>query len=80
VYRILLCIQMVAIATVLFSVNFEWLYFINISVSMMCEGAITSILPTQTIEHFGELRGPQVYSFMFSSFGVSAIMGSIAVG
>ena len=47
---------------------------------MMCEGAITSILPTETLNHFGQVRGQQVYSFMFSSFGVSAIFGSFLVG
>jgi hypothetical protein len=46
---------------------------------MMCEGAITSILPTETMKHFGKERGSTVYSFMFSSFGVSAITGSIMV-
>ena len=57
----------------------KWLFFLNVCLSMMCEGAITSILPTETIQHFGELRGPEIYSYMFSSFGVSAILGSILV-
>mmetsp|Transcript_864 Transcript_864/g.1308 ORF Transcript_864/g.1308 Transcript_864/m.1308 type:complete len:117 (+) Transcript_864:590-940(+) len=61
------------------SLNYPWLYFIVICISMMCEGAITSILPTETISHFGKKRGKQVYSYMFSSFGVSAIAGSILV-
>jgi predicted MFS family arabinose efflux permease len=47
---------------------------------MMCEGAITSILPTETLNHYGQIRGQEVYSFMFSSFGVSAIFGSLLVG
>ena len=46
---------------------------------MMCEGALTSILPTETINHFGEQRGPQIYAYMFSSFGLSAIFGSFVV-
>jgi hypothetical protein len=46
---------------------------------MMCEGSITSILPTETISHFGEDRGPQIYAYLFSSFGASAIFGSVIV-
>jgi len=45
----------------------------------MCEGAITSILPTETLHHFGEKRGHDVYAYMFSAFGVSAILGSVMV-
>ena len=46
---------------------------------MMCEGAITSILPTETIKHFGPTRGKQIYSYLFSAFGVSALLGSFLV-
>ena len=80
VYRSLLVIQILMIATVKWSLNMHWfLYAINICISMMCEGAITSILPTETMKHFGKTRGSTVYSFMFSSLGVSAITGSILV-
>ena len=79
VYRTLLVIQILMIATVEWSLNTPWIYAINICISMMCEGAITSILPTETMKHFGKTRGSTVYSFMFSSFGVSAITGSILV-
>ena len=56
-----------------------YLYFVNINVSMMCEGAITSILPTETLSHFGQTRGQDLYAIMFSSFGTSAIFGSLLV-
>ena len=79
VYRTLLFIQILCITLLEWSLNFPWLYFIVICVSMMCEGAITSILPTETLKHFGTKRGSQIYSYMFSSFGVSAITGSILV-
>ena len=62
------------------STSVPWLFFIIVCMSMMCEGAITSILPTETMKHFGSLRGPQIYGYMFSSFGVSAITGSVLVG
>ena len=79
VYRTLVMIQILMIATLLLSTENKYLFFLNVCLSMMCEGAITSILPTETITHFGEKRGPAVYSFMFSSFGVSAIIGSAIV-
>lgn len=37
------------------------------------------MLPKETNHHFGHVRGPAVYSFMFSSFGVSALLGSLFV-
>jgi hypothetical protein len=46
---------------------------------MMCEGAITSILPTEILNHFGSIRGQQVYSFAFASFGFSSIFGAVLV-
>mmetsp|Transcript_48257 Transcript_48257/g.35440 ORF Transcript_48257/g.35440 Transcript_48257/m.35440 type:complete len:125 (+) Transcript_48257:1182-1556(+) len=44
--------------------------------SMQCEGAIASILPTQTLTVFGVRRGHFVYSFMFAAFGVSSFLGA----
>ncbi len=81
VYRVLLAIQLLMILTLQWSLDTAvGLYFANVCISMMCEGAITSILPTETLNHFGQIRGQEVYSFMFSSFGVSAIFGSLLVG
>ena len=58
VYRCLLFIQILMIMTLEWSLDTApWLYFINICLSMMCEGAITSILPTETLKHFGSIRG-----------------------
>jgi hypothetical protein len=47
---------------------------------MMCEGSIAAILPTVTLSKFGVIRGHDVFSFMYSSYGVSALMGSLLVG
>lgn len=47
---------------------------------MMCEGSIASILPTVTLTKFGVIRGHDVFSFMYSSYGVSALLGSVLVG
>jgi MFS family permease len=79
VFRTLSMIQILLIATVLWSVKYQWIYFVVVSLSMMCEGALTSILPTETLHHFREKRGHQVYAFMFSSFGASGIVSSVIV-
>ena len=46
---------------------------------MMCEGAMTSLLPTMTIRKFGHTRGHDVFAFMYSAYGVSALLGSFLV-
>lgn len=48
--------------------------------TMMCEGAMGSILPTITLHKFGTKRGQQIYSFMYSNFGAQALVGSLIVG
>ncbi len=59
VYRVLLAIQILMIVSLEWSLSKSaYLYFANVCISMICEGAITSILPTETISHFGEVRGP----------------------
>ena len=45
----------------------------------MCDGAMTSMLPVVTLHIFGIKRGGQVYSYMYSVFGVAAIVGTILV-
>jgi MFS transporter, OFA family, oxalate/formate antiporter len=79
VYRTLLVIQIAMITLVQWSVGSPWAYFVVVSLSMMCEGAITSILPTEALKHFGTERGHGIYSYLFSSFGVAAITGSLLV-
>ena len=55
-------------------------YFIIVVLSMMCEGAIASMLPTITIEIFGHKRGHQIYSFVYSNFGFQALASGLIVG
>ena len=45
----------------------------------MCDGALTSMLPALTVGQFGIKRGPQVYSIMYSSFGVASMTGLLFV-
>jgi predicted MFS family arabinose efflux permease len=50
-----------------------------IALSMQCEGAVASILPTTSLMVFGVKRGMLVYSFMMSSFAISSLAGAILV-
>ena len=45
----------------------------------MCDGALPSMLPALTIDQFGITRGPEVYSVMYSSFGVASMLGLVFV-
>ena len=45
----------------------------------MCDGSMTSMLPVVTTRVFGIERGGQVYGYMYSVFGVAAILGTVLV-
>ena len=47
--------------------------------TFMCDGSLTSMLPAVTVKQFGIERGPEVYSYMFSVFGISSLAGFILV-
>ena len=79
VYGTLCGIQLFLIAIISWSADFKWPYFWVICLSMMCEGAICSILPTITLMKFGHKRGHDVFAYMFSSYGVSSFSGAILV-
>jgi hypothetical protein len=51
------------------------------AISMFCEGAHFVLLPAHCAKIFGSSkRGVQAYSYMFSCFGLSSVMGSILIG
>lgn len=52
-------------------------FFIVTCLTFMCDGSLTSMLPALTVSQFGIERGPQVYGYMFSVFGVAAISSTI---
>ena len=49
VFGCLILLQLILIATVKWSVSNKWFYLINVSLSMMCEGAMVAVLPTMTL-------------------------------
>lgn len=61
------------------AVNNSYTYFIVICLSFMCDGSITSMIPVVTNHVFGTLRGPAVYGYLFSTFGVAAMSGTLFV-
>lgn len=79
VFGALIILQFICIVLVQIVVVNKWAYLIVVCISMQCEGAIASILPTTTLSVFGMKRGHLVYSLMFSAFGVSALIGGILV-
>ena len=54
-------------------------YFIVICLSFMCDGSMTSMIPVVTNNIYGLKRGPMVYSYIFSTFGVAAMLGTLFV-
>ena len=45
----------------------------------MGDGSMTSMLPPITIHIFGNKRGIEVYGFMYSVFGLAALLGTLFV-
>ena len=72
----LLLIQATLIFILPYAVQNKWAYFFVAMFSIMCEGGIASMLPGIVIKKFGGERGIQIYSFMISSLGVSAVIGA----
>ena len=79
VYTIVLCIQVTMLTVVHWAVYNAWTYAIVICFSFMCDGSITSMIPVVTNRVFGVLRGPSVYGYVFSTFGVAAMLGALLV-
>mmetsp|Transcript_13325 Transcript_13325/g.22638 ORF Transcript_13325/g.22638 Transcript_13325/m.22638 type:complete len:197 (+) Transcript_13325:922-1512(+) len=75
----LILLQITAGLLIEFSAANKFTYLLAVSVSIMSEGSIAAIIPTVTLQKFGLIRGSQVYSFMFSAFGTSALFGSLLV-
>ena len=48
-------------------------------INFMGDGSMTSMLPAVTLAIFGTNRGTQVYGFMFSVFGLAAMIGLLFV-
>ena len=61
------------------TVSNTFLYFVTICLAFMCDGCTASMLPVATNRVFGLKRGASVYGYMFSTFGVAAMIGILMV-
>ncbi len=62
-----------------YSVQNKTLYAIVMFLSFTLDGVMGSVVPTIAIEVFGHKRGHEVYSYLFSNFGVMSIISALTV-
>jgi MFS family permease len=79
-FGFILGVQLFSITFLLPALNYKWLYFIIVVLSLICEGAMGVVLPTITIRYFKDTRGHEVHSFMYAAFGVASISSGLVVG
>ena len=58
-----------------FAVYNKYAFMLVSCLTFMCDGSLTSMLPALTVAQFGIVRGPEVYSIMYSAFGVASMLG-----
>jgi len=78
-YGFLIILELFLIVIVSWARQYEISYSIVCCLTYMCDGSLTSMLPALTIGQFGIKRGPEVYSYMYSTFGVSSMIGLFLV-
>ena len=79
IYGGLVCLEIFLIIVVQWAVHNDWVYLAVCCLTYMCDGSLTSMLPAITIGQFGIKRGPEIYSYMYSTFGVSSMIGLFLV-
>lgn len=75
IYGFLIVLEICLIVLVNYAVYNKYAFMVVTWLTFMCDGSLTSMLPAVTVGQFGIKRGPQVYTIMYSCFGVSAILG-----
>ena len=46
VFGSLICLQLILISIISWSLNFKWFYFVVATLSMACQGSVAAIMPT----------------------------------
>lgn len=77
IYGGLICLEISLIFIVQYAVHNRYAFFVVTCLTFMCDGSLTSMLPALTVAQFGISRGPQVYGYMFSVFGVAALSSTL---
>ena len=79
VYGLLCMVQLICSGLIYYSTAYPYAYLAIVSLSVFCEGGHFVLLPAHCCEVFGgPAAGVQVFSYLFSCFGLSSIFGSVA--
>ena len=74
---VLLLLLTIVLFTVQAAVHNKYTYLVVVALAMKCEGAMAAIVPTLCLKKFGITRGHQVFSFVYSSYGIASLTGSV---
>ena len=61
------------------SVYSKTAYLFVVAISFACDGVMGSVVPTIAIEIFGHKRGHEIYSYLFSNFGLMSVFSALMV-
>jgi hypothetical protein len=79
IYTGILVAMISSLILVHFSTSNAYAFGACIWVNFFGGGAMTSMLPVVTMSVFGQMRGYDVYSYMYSIFGVASFTGLLMV-
>lgn len=68
-------IECLCIVLISYSVYVKWHFMVVSCLIWLTDGSLTAMLPAFTVMQFGIKRGPEVYGYMFSVFGLSNLFG-----
>ena len=72
-------LQGLLIFSIPYSLERPYLYCAIVILSIMCEGGVTTTMPTVVLKVFGERRGPRVYSIMNALIGLTTVAWSLLI-
>ena len=78
-FAVVLAFTALTLILIPLTVQQPYLFAVLIWLNFFGDGSITSSLPVVTLNVFGIKRGPQVYGYMFSIFGLSSVIGLLMV-
>ena len=59
--------------------DYPLVYGLCICLNVACDGSLMAMLPAITMSIFGLRRGPAVYGYLFSIFGMAAMISLVLV-
>ena len=79
VFSVVLVITLLCLASLHIAVLNKYSYGIVVCLTFMTDGAMWSMLPVASKQVFGVKRSPDVYSYLWSSFGAASMLGAFFV-